>query len=69
MKKSKVLSYQELMALAKKNYNRGGDSIFECWDENTFSEYVRLFGDITESKAKQMFKLSYSIDRDRAGYC
>ena len=29
------MNYNEFMAYAQKNYNKGGDAIVECWDENS----------------------------------
>ena len=66
MAKAKALTYEELIELAKKNYSKGGDSVYECWDENTYKEYVDLFGPITKSKAMAMFRLNYDIDREYA---
>lgn len=43
----KVLTYAELIALAKKHYNEGGDGIVECWSEKDFDEYVEEFGPVT----------------------
>lgn len=68
MKKDKVLSYDEFMELAMKNYLKGGDSYYECWDEETFSEYVQDFGYVTYEKAVWMFRISYDHERDVAGY-
>lgn len=65
---AKALTYDEFMDYAKKHYCKGGDGYYECWDERTFAEYVELFGGITKRDALQMFRLSYDIDRDRAGW-
>ena len=43
----KVLTYAELITLAKKHYNEGGDGIVECWSERDFDEYVKEFGPVT----------------------
>ena len=45
------MNYKELMEFALINYEKGGDFIYECWDERTFDEYVAEFGDISKSKA------------------
>lgn len=66
MKKAAGLTYNELMELAKQNYNKGGDGVFECWDERTYNEYVELFGAITKRGALAMFRRNYSIDREYA---
>ena len=49
------MTYEELMAFALKHYNDGGDGVYECWDRQTFDEYVAEFGPITERKALSMF--------------
>ena len=38
------MNYKEFIAYAEKNYNKGGDAIVECWDENQFNEYVAECG-------------------------
>lgn len=43
----KVLTYAELIALARKHYNEGGDGIVECWSERDFDEYVKECGPVT----------------------
>lgn len=65
---TKALSYQEFMSLSKQYYNKGGDGYYECWDEQTFNEYVKMFGDITKSKALRMYKTAYEVYQDRTGY-
>lgn len=52
-----ILSFPELIELAKKHYNEGGDGIVECWDENTFNEYVSLFGPLTQASAMRLVLL------------
>ncbi len=54
------LSYEELIEYARQHYNKGGDGIFECWDQNTYNEYVSMFGPITKRKALQMFRDWYN---------
>ena len=53
----KYLSYKELIALAFDHYCEGGDGVYECWDEQTFNEYVKEFGQMTEKSALNMFRL------------
>lgn len=60
----KALTYDELIDLAKKNYNKGGDGVFECWDERTFNEYVKEFGQLTKTSALKMFRLNYEIEKE-----
>ena len=55
--KAKSLTYQELIALAKKHYNEGGDGIVECWTEATFTEYVNQFGAIDHKTAMMLIRL------------
>lgn len=53
----KILTYGAFMALAQKNYCKGGDCVYECWDEDAFNDYVKEFGPITEEKAYGIFRL------------
>lgn len=55
----KKLTYQEFMELAKQNYSKGGMVFFECWEEYQFDDYCKMFGEITEKRAIQMFKRGY----------
>ena len=64
MAKAKALTYDELIEYAKKHYNKGGDSVYECWDERTYNEYVKEFGPITKRVALDMFKLYYDVNRE-----
>lgn len=65
---AKVLDYQEFMDLSRQYYSKGGDGYYECWDEKTFDEYVKMFGGITKSKALRMYKMAYEVYQDRMGY-
>ena len=65
---AKTLTYQEFMDYAKKYYNRGGDSFYECWDEKTFKEYTEQWGGITKGEALKMFRREYDHEKDVAGY-
>lgn len=62
------LTYEELMELARKNYNKGGDSVYECWGKEEFNEYVKEFGPITKEKAYKLFGMYDEVNRDRDGY-
>ena len=64
----KNLTWKEFYKLALRNYENGGDGIVECWDENTFNEYVTEFGPITEKVAHEMFDTAMDIYRDMRGY-
>ena len=50
------MPYEEFIALAKENYNKGGDVAVECWEKYQFDEYVEMFGPVTKTKAMQMFR-------------
>lgn len=65
---AKGLTYEELMEYAKQHYNKGGDSVYECWDERTYNEYVEMFGEITKRKALAMFRIDYEVTRDQMGW-
>lgn len=64
----KNLTWKEFYKLALRNYENGGDGVVECWDENTFNEYVAEFGPITEKTAHEMFDTAMDIYRDMCGY-
>jgi hypothetical protein len=51
------MTYLELINLATKNYNHGGDFVVECWSENDFNDYCAEFGPMTEEKAFALFRL------------
>ena len=57
--KAKPVTFEELIELAKKHYNKGGDGIVECWDRHTFDEYVRMFGPISKRAAMRLVRLGY----------
>ena len=64
----KPLTWKEFYKLALRNYENGGDGVVECWDENTFNEYVAEFGPITEKIAHEMFETAMDIYKDIRGY-
>lgn len=51
----KHITWPEFLALAKANYNNGGDGVVECWTEADFDEYTAEFGPMTKADALQMF--------------
>lgn len=55
------MTYEELIQFALENYSKGGDSVYECWDEQAFNEYVQEFGPMTRKKALEMFDLNAVI--------
>ncbi len=63
---TKGLTYDELMELALKHYNKGGDQTYECWAKSDYEEYVKLFGPITRRDALEMFRLANAVYRDVA---
>lgn len=52
----KGMTYEELRLFAAQHYESGGDVIYECWEKSDYEEYVDLFGPITKTKAKCLFK-------------
>ena len=62
------MTWKEFYKLALRNYENGGDCVVECWDENTFNEYVAEFGPITEKIAHEMFDTAMDIYKDMRGY-
>ena len=50
------MSYEELMKFALEHYRNGGDGVYECWDEQTYNEYVSENGQITKEIALEMFQ-------------
>ena len=60
----KALTYEELMALAKANYDKGGDSYFDRWDERVFNYFVENFGPITEATALASFALAFEREQE-----
>ena len=56
---ARAITYEELIDMAKKHYNEGGDGIVECWDEHAFNTYVEMFGPITERTAMSLIRLGY----------
>jgi len=59
-----ALTYEQLMDLALKHYNKGGDSTYECWEERDYQEH----GPMSKYAALRMFAMDYDIERDRMGW-
>ena len=57
--KAQPVTYEELIELARKHYNEGGDGIVECWDRDTYDTYVELFGPISKRPAMRLIRLGY----------
>lgn len=60
----KVLTFEDLQALALQHYNNGGDVIVECWDEQTYDFYVEEFGCITEKVALKIFRTNKALEKE-----
>lgn len=60
----KPLTYEELISLALEYYEKGGDGVYECWDEKYFNEYVETFGPIYKNNALAIFEYDYEIRKD-----
>ena len=59
-----ALTYEEFIALAKENYTKGGDGYVECWDDRTFTYFVKEFGPITKTQALQMFAAAFDEEKE-----
>lgn len=57
------LTYEQFIALAKANYDKGGDGYVNSWDERTFNYFVENFGVITEAGALDAF--AQALDNER----
>lgn len=62
--KANAITYGRFIELARANYTKGGDSFYECWDERTFNDYVKMFGPVTEKKALNMFKDNAEVEAE-----
>lgn len=56
------LTYKQFMALALEHYNNGGDSVYECWEEYQFNDYVHQFGPITTKEALKIFEIYKNLE-------
>ena len=65
--KERALTYEEFIALAKANYTKGGDGYVECWDDRTFTYFVKEFGPITKTQALQMFAAAFDEEKEERG--
>lgn len=53
----KWLSYEEVIAIAKENYYKGGDAIVECLAESDYEYMIREFGHgYTKTGLKNQFR-------------
>ena len=60
------MTYEEFIALAQENYNKGGDVVVECWGKTEFDFHIREFGAMTKTKALQTFRLYKAEQREQA---
>lgn len=64
-KKAVELTYNQFIGLANKYYDKGGDSYVECWDEQTFRNWVNEFGPVTLKQALKWFRTNLSEEREQ----
>lgn len=50
------LSLGELLSLAKDNYAKGGDTVYECWDQRYYDDYVSMFGPVRRRDVGNLFR-------------
>lgn len=62
-----ILTYEELMDLALRHYNEGGDGVYECWDRRAYNDYTEACGPMTHSRAMEMFRTNKAIVCDWQG--
>jgi len=74
-----VITVEEVKALAKANYTKGGDTIVECFDDKQIQEYITgvkkpgndywtIKPHKTEASWKKLFKFYYEMDREMQGW-
>lgn len=56
MASAKTLCYEEFRLLARENYYKGGDVVFNCWGEKEFNAITNRSGRIAKSKAMKLFR-------------
>ena len=49
------LSLGELKSIAKDNYSKGGDVVYECWDQRFYDDYVAHFGPVKRADTGSLF--------------
>ena len=57
------LTVEKVKELALKNYNKGGDGIYECYEDYQIEELIKSGVD-TEAKLLVLFKEHYEIDEE-----
>ena len=58
-----MLTIERVKELALQNYNKGGDAIVECYEDNQIEELINSGVD-TEKKLLNWFKTQYAIDEE-----
>lgn len=62
---AKEMTFKEFIEFANANYEKGGDTYVECWDQYTFDWFTKECGKITKQRAKRMFKENYSEEKEQ----
>lgn len=62
---NRVLTYDELQALAMAYYNEGGDPVVECWGKSEFEDHEKEWGPMTVTEALRLFKRYKSMECER----
>jgi len=55
----KKLTISEVREIAKKNYSKGGDSIYEAWDDECIQEWIDQYG--TKKALKEVFAFYWDM--------
>lgn len=65
---AKKLTIEEVKEIAMKNYEKGGDVIIECWDDEDIADWIKREG--TRKALKETFKLynSYFTEIGNMGF-
>ena len=50
------LSFGELLSIAKDNYAKGGDTVYECWDQPFYDTYTGMFGPVRRKDTACLFE-------------
>lgn len=58
-----MITVEIIKELAMQNYNKGGDTIVECYEDYQIEELIKL-GIDTEEKLLDWFKTQYEIDEE-----
>ena len=51
------LSLGELLSIAKDNYTKGGDTVYECWDQQFYDDYVGISGPVKRQDTDWLFSM------------